>query len=333
MDHLKIIKDIRNGKYAPLYLLHGTESFYIDEIVKVAEEEILDEAQKAFNFTMVYGKDADSESLGNALRRYPMMAPYQLIILKEAQDMRTLKDLEPYAANPNPTTIFFIAHKYKKLDGRSALIKQIKKHGIVYESKALRDYQMSQWISEYIQSHGYKATHQITALIAESLGTDLSKVSNELEKLFINLPSGTTITKEIVQAQIGISKDYNVFELNKALAYMDVVKANRIINYFIANPKSNPFILVNGMLFKFFSEVYMTHYAKGQGDQAVAKILGLPYHGFVKDYREACRNYSLSKTQNILSMIATYDLKSKGYQNVSTENGELLREMVFKILH
>ncbi len=331
-EHLNIIKDIKSGKLSPIYLLHGEEAFYIDEIVKAAEAHILDEGQKSFNYTQVYGKDANVESLGNALRRFPMMSPYQLIILKEAKEMKGLTKLEDYVASPNPTTIFVIAHKHKKVDGRSAFLKSCKKNGVVFESKGLRDYQVGKWISNYIQSKGYKSSPQIAELIAESLGTNLSKVSNELDKVFINLPTGSEINKDIVEQQIGISKDYNVFELTKALGLRNVLKSNKIINYFIANPKSGPTVLINGAIFNFFSKVYMTHFMKDQGDAALASALKVsPF--FVKEYRAAARIYPLSKTEHIIDLMAHYDLRSKGYENPFTSDGDLLREMIWKILH
>ena len=331
-DHLNIIKDIIAGNLSPIYLLHGEESFYIDEIVKAAEVHILDEGQKSFNYTQVYGKDADPESLGNALRRFPMMAPYQLIVLKEAKEMKGLMKLEDYVASPNPTTIFVIAYKHKKVDGRSAFLKSCKKNGIVFESKALRDYQVGKWIGDYIKSKGFKANQQIQELIAESLGTNLSKVSNELDKLFINLPAGSEVTQDIVEKQIGISKDYNVFELTKALGLRDVLKSNKIINYFIANPKDHPMVLINGAVFNFFSKLYMTHFLRGQGDAALASALRVsPF--FVKEYRAAAQKYPLAKTEQIIDLISQYDLKSKGYENPFTSQGDLLREMVWKILH
>ena len=331
-DHLNIIKDIKAGKLSQIYLLHGEEAFYIDEIVKAAETHILDEAQKSFNYTQVYGKDADPESLGNALRRFPMMAPYQLIVLKEAKEMKGLMKLDDYVATPNPTTIFVIAHKHKKIDGRSAFLKSCKKNGIVFESKALRDYQVGKWIGDYIKSKGFKANQQITELIAESLGTNLSKVSNELDKLFINLPPGSEVTQDIVQKQIGISKDYNVFELTKALGMRDILKANKIINYFIANPKDNPMVLINGAVFNFFSKIYMAHFMKGKGDAALASALRVsPF--FVKEYKAAAQKYPLAKTEQIIDLMSQYDLKSKGYENPFTSQGDLLREMVWKILH
>lgn len=334
MEHLKIIKELSSGQPKPIYLLHGEEAYYIDLIVKAAEENVLDEAQKSFNYTQVYGRDADPESLGNALRRFPMMSPLQLIILKEAKDMRKLKDLEPYVKEPNATTVFVIAHKNGKINGNThrSFISAIKKNGVVFESKGLRDYQMGKWISNYIQSKKYTIQSKVAALIAESLGTQLSKVSNELDKLFINLPEGSEITKTIVEDQIGISKDYNPFELNSALAQRDVLKANRIINYFIANPKAYPLVWVISTLYGFYSKVYMAHYCKGQGDSTMASTLRVnPY--FVKEYRLACKNYPVRKCEYVLTALSAYDLKSKGFKNPMTDNGELMRELVWKILH
>ncbi len=339
MKYQDLLKDLKKKDYKPLYVLHGDESFFIDKITDYFDEKVLSESEKAFNYTVVYGKEANAMSLIDAASRYPMMAPYQLIILKEAQDMKTLTDLAPYIEKLVPTTILVIAHKHKRLDMRTKFAKALKANGVVFESKKLYDNQVPAWIEDYLKHKQLAITPNATNLIAEYLGTNLAKVANELDKLAINVKAGSTISDKDVQDNIGISKDYNVFELQNALCERDFAKANRIINYFIANPRKNPLVMVVGTLFNFFSKVYMTYALKGQGDGELAKSLG--YHArneyaaafFVKKYKLAIRNFSVAQTQNAIAVLHEYDLRSKGIDNSNASDGALMREMVFKILY
>lgn len=339
MTYNDLLKDLKNKKYNPVYLLHGEESYYIDALTKYFENNILSEGEKAFNFTVMYGKDADARSLMDAAARYPMMAPYQLIILKEAQDMKTLKELKPYCEKPAATTILVLCHKHKKLDTRTKFGKVLKANAVVFESKKVYDNKIGNWIEDYLHSKKLKVEPNATDLMAEYLGTELSKVSNELDKLVINLPQGSTITTKVVQDNIGISKDYNVFELQDALGNKDVLKANRIVNYFIANPRKNPLVVVVGTLYGFFSKVYMTYSLKSERDGELAKGLGIHVRNEyaasfrVKRYRTAIRNYSLAQTEKAIGILREYDLRSKGVENDSAPEGELLKEMVYRIMH
>ncbi len=333
MTYQQIIKEIKAKKYAPIYLLHGDESFYIDKISKYIEDNILTEGEKSFNQMIMYGKDTDHKTLIDTCSRYPMMASHQVVILKEAQEMKTLKELLPYLQKPVPTTILVICFKHKKFDGRTKFGKLLKQKALVFESKKLYDNQIPDWIQSYLKDKKLSISPSAAALVAEYLGEDLSKVSNELDKLAINLTPGTEVNEKHIQDQIGISKEYNVFELQKALGAKNVVKSNRIINYFISNPKKNPLVVVVGTLFNFFSKVYLTHFLKNSSEREMMEKLGVRHAFFLKDYKLAARNYPYQQSQNVISILKEYDLKSKGVDRVNATEGDLMKEMIFKILH
>lgn len=333
MTYPQIIKDLKAKKFSPVYLLHGDESYYIDKISKFIEEKVLTEGEKSFNQMIMYGKETDHKTLIDTCSRYPMMASHQVVILKEAQEMKTLKELLPYIDNPVPTTILVINFKHKKFDGRTKFGKAVKAKAVVFESKKLYDNKIPDWIQSYLKDKKMTITPSAAALVAEYLGTSLSKVSNELDKLAINLAAGTEINEKHIQEQIGISKEYNVFELQKALGTKDVVKANRIINYFISNPKKNPLVVVVGTLFNFFSKVYMTHFLKNKSEGEMMSALGVRHAFFLKDYKLAARNYPYQQSQKVIAVLREYDLKSKGVERNNTSDGDLMKEMVFKILH
>ncbi|MBS1524831.1 MAG: DNA polymerase III subunit delta [Bacteroidetes bacterium] len=335
-----IIKDFKNRKVKPLYLLHGDEPYFIDLISNYAENSFLSEAEKGFNQTVFYGKDTDMMSVLNAAKRYPMMADYQLILVKEAQDMKwgkedddkkTIDPVLSYFEKPLPSTILIFCYKYGKFDKRKKTYKAIEKNGLVFESVSLYDNKLPAWIEEYVAAKGYRIDQQASATMAEYLGNDLSKIANELDKLMLNINPGQTINVQQVQDNIGISKEYNVFELQAALSKKDPFKVNRIINYFDANPKSNPIVLVLGNLNNFFSKVLLYHYVKDKSPQNLARELGVnPY--FIKDYEQAARSYNYGKSMEIISLLREYDLKSKGLES-NAPHGELMKELMFKILH
>lgn len=333
MTYPQIIKELKAKKYAPIYLLHGTEPFYIDKISKYIEDNVLTEGEKSFNQTILYGKDTDHKTLIDTCSRYPMMASHQVVILKEAQEMRTLKELLPYIERPVHTTILVLCFKHKKFDGRTKFGKLVKQKALIFESKKLYDNQIPDWIQSYLKDKKLSISPANAALIAEYLGENLSKVSNELDKLAINLAPGTEVNEKHIQEQIGISKEYNVFELQKALGTRNVVKSNRIINYFISNPKKNPLVVVVGTLFNFFSKVYLTHFLKNSSEREMMEKLGVRHAFFLKDYKLAARNYPYQKSQNVISILKEYDLKSKGVDRVNATEGDLMKELVFKILH
>jgi DNA polymerase-3 subunit delta len=336
----EILKDLKNRKYKPLYLLHGEEPYFIDMLGNFVEHSLLSDAEKGFNQTVLYGKDTDMMTVLNAAKRYPMMADYQVVLVKEAQDMKWGKDdgdgktIDPllsYLERPLPSTILVFCYKYGKFDKRKKTYKAIDKNGVVFESATLYDNKVPGWIEDFVKEKGYRINAQAAALLGEYLGNDLSKVANELEKLMLNVSSGQEITSKEIQGNIGISKEYNVFELQTALARKDAVKVNRIINYFEANPKSNPMVVVLGTLNNYFSKVLKYHYATDKSPNAVARDLGVsPF--FVKDYETAARSFNYGKTMQVISLLREYDLKSKGVDS-NAENGELMKELMFKILH
>lgn len=332
MKFNEIIKDLKSKKYSPIYFLHGEESYFIDEIANYIEKNVLNESEKSFNQTILYGKEANYNAVVDTARRFPIMAERQVLVIKEAKEMRDLAKLERYVANPAPTTLLVICHKHKKLDQRSKLAKALKKNAIIFESKKLYDNQMADWVSTYLRKYQYKIKHDATQLIVEYLGTDLSKVANELDKLMLNIPKGAEISMADVQKNIGISKDYNIFELQSALGKRDVIKTQRIVSYFISNPRKNPLVQVISSLYGFFSKIYIYHSAGQISDNEMAQKLGTRTF-FLKDYRIAAKNFNRTKTEKAIHILREYDLKSKGVNRDSTPDTELLREMVFKILH
>ncbi len=340
MTAAEIIKDLKNRKLKPLYLLHGEEPFFIDEISNYVEHKLLSEAERGFNQTVFYGKDADPMAVLNAAKRYPMMADYQIVLVKEAQDMKWGSDddgkkhINPFLAyleNPLQSTILVFCYKYGKFDKRKKTYKAIEKNGLIFESAPLYDNKIPAFVEAFVGEKKYKIQPQASALLAEYLGNDLSKIANELEKLMLNVAAGQEISTQNIQDNIGISKEYNVFELQTALSRRDVVKANRIINYFEANPKLNPFVVVLGTLNNYFTKVLKYQYVADKSPQNLAKELGVsPF--FVKDFEQAGRTFNFNKTMQIISLLREYDIKSKGVDSTAG-HGELMKELIFKILH
>lgn len=335
VDVKAILGDIKRKQYSPVYLLHGDESHFIDVVSDALEDTVLDDAQKGFDQTILYGKETDFMTIINVAKRYPMMSDYQLVLVKEAQNLKWKDDdlLQKYLEAPTPTTILVLAHKYGLVDKRKKTYKLLDKAGVVLESKKLYDDKVAPWIAEQFQSVGRKIHPQASALMADYLGTDLSKVANEIEKLLLNVPLEKEVTAEDIERNIGISKDFNVFELNTALTKKNVFKAFQIVDYFAANPKSNPIPVVIGSLGSYFTKVLKYHYLPDKSSQAAAKELGVhPF--FTKDYELAARHYSRRKTFDVINVLKDYDLKSKGmHVGPNTTPGELLRELVYKILH
>src|ERR1700754_387021 len=282
MTAAEILKDIKNRKYKPLYLLHGEEPYFIDLVSNYIEHSLLSDAEKGFNQTVVYGKDTEMMAVLNAAKRYPMMADYQVVLVKEAQDMKWGKDddkkgIDPllsYLENPLPSTILVFCYKYGKFDKRKKTYKAIEKSGLIFESAALYDSKIPAWIEGFVAEKGYKINPQASLMLSEYLGNDLSKISNELEKLMLNVQAGQEITLKHIHDNIGISKEYNVFELQAALGRKDALKANQIINYFEANPKANPIVLMLGNLNNFFTKVLIYHYVKDKSQQNLAREMG-----------------------------------------------------------
>ncbi|WP_282073825.1 DNA polymerase III subunit delta [Polaribacter atrinae] len=327
-----IVSDIKKGNIKPIYFLMGDEPYYIDKISDYIEDNILDEAEKGFNQQVMYGRDATIEDIVSSAKRFPMMAERQVIIVKEAQDLsRNIEKLVSYAENPQPTTVLVFNYKYKKLDKRKKLHKVIAKTGLVYESKKLYENQVSDWIRRVLSGKKYQIEPKATQMLVEFLGTDLSKISNELDKLMLILPKETIISDKHIEDNIGISKDFNNFELRNAAGGKDIVKANRIINYFAENPKNNPLVMTISLLNSFFTQLLLFHGLKDKSKGAVAKSLGVsPY--FVDEYFLAAKNYPMRKVAQVIAFLRDADVKSKGV-GASQSQKDILKELLFKILH
>jgi len=327
-----IVLDIKNGNIKPIYFLMGEEPYYIDKISDYIEENILDEAEKGFNQQVMYGRDASIEDIVSSAKRYPMMAERQVLIVKEAQDLsRNIEKLVSYAENPQPTTVLVLNYKYKKLDKRKKLHKAIAKSGLIYESKKLYENQVSDWIRRVLSGKKYQIEPKAAQMLVEFLGTDLSKISNELDKLMIILPKETIINDKHIEDNIGISKDFNNFELRKAVGSKHIVKSNRIINYFTENPKNNPLVMTISLLNSFFTQLLLFHGLQDKSKNSVAKTLGVnPY--FVDEYFLAARNYPMRKVAQVIAFLRDADLKSKGVGGSQSQK-DILKELLFKILH
>ena len=335
MKFNQLLEELKGGKFQPIYFLHGTESYFIDHIADYIELNALEDSEKAFNQTILYGKDIDHLAVMDTARRYPMMASRQLVIIKEAQEMKSLKELKSYVEQPSETTLLVICHKHKKFNLNTSFGKALKKNAVVFESKSPYDNEMPGWITQYLKQKKLSIKTEVAALIAEYLGKDLSKVANELDKLSVNLPSGSEVTTKEVEENIGISKDYNIFELQKALGMRDVEKVGRIIQYFASNPKRNPMPVVISSLYNYFSKIYMLHFLRNKSDSEMLTALNLRSAYFLKDYKFALKNYSLPSTEATLGYLYEYDLKSKGvdFNNTGKSDSALLKELTWKILN
>ncbi len=333
MNFQQILSDLKNRNYRPVYLLHGEESYFIDNITDYLARTVLKEEEKTFNQTIFYGRDTEAVNVINTARRFPMMSEYQVVLLKEAQEMKDLEQLHVYTEQPLRSTILLIAYKYKSFDKRKKLYRSIEKNGIIFESKKLYDDKVPAWITAWLKQKGIQTDIKSAVLLTEYLGNDLSRIVNELEKLILGLPEGEkTIRPALIEQNIGISKDYNNFELQKSLIQKNSLKANRIIRYFADNPKQNPITLTIASLYFFFSKVLHYHSIKDQKTPDFAAKLGVnPY--FIKDYEAASRKYSPRSVIRIIGLLREYDLKSKGYGSLNLNQGELLKELIYKILH
>ena len=332
MDEVvKIVNDIKGGHIKPIYFLMGEEPYYIDKLSDYIEQNVLTEDEKGFNQTVLYGRDVSIEDIISASKRYPMMAERQVIIVKEAQDLtKTIDKLESYAENPMPSTVLVLCYKYKTLDKRKKVTKLLDKHGLVYESKKLYENQVGEWIKRVLQGKNYTIEPKAAAMLVEFLGTDLSKINNELEKLQIILPKGTTILANHIEENIGFSKDFNVFELRKAIGDRNQLKAYQIAQYFADNPKDNPMVVTTGLVFGFFVSLLQYHGLKDRNPKNVAAVLKVnPY--FLKDYDIALRNYPMKKVSAIVAKLRDIDVKSKGVGANNLPNHDLLKEMLVHV--
>lgn len=330
---IKIVNDIKSGNIKPIYFLMGEEPYYIDKLSDYIEQNILTEEEKGFNQTVLYGRDVTVEDIVSAAKRYPMMAERQVIIVKEAQDLiRTIDKLESYAENPMATTVLVVCYKYKTLDKRKKVTKLLAKNGVVYESKKLYENQVGEWIKRVLSGKKYAIEPKASAMLVEFLGTDLSKINNELEKLQIILPKGATISAKDIEENIGFSKDFNVFELRKAIGERNQLKAYTIAENFANNPKENPMVVTTGLVFGFFVQLLKYHGLKDKNPKNVAAVLGVnPF--FLKEYDLAIKNYPMRKVSQVVAALREIDVKSKGVGANAMSNGDLLREMLYHIFN
>jgi len=319
----------------------GEEPYYIDYISNYIADNVLDETQKEFNQSVIYGSDVDVLTVISEAKRFPMMGDYQVVIVKEAQNIKSLipsKQDAPdpflaYVEKPQKSTLLVVCYKYKKIDKRKALAKIIDKTGVLFESEKLKDWKVAEWITDHIKRKGYTINAKNAGLLAEYLGNDLGKIVNETGKVFISLPKGAEFTSDIIERNIGISKDYNIFELQNVFGQRDVLKTTRIVNYFAQNQKEHPLPLIMASLYGYFSKLIKYHYLKTSvsSSQIPAELGVNPY--FIKDYETAARNYPERKVRQIISWLREMDVKSKGVDNVSTEHGDLLKEFFYKAMH
>ncbi|WP_405371820.1 DNA polymerase III subunit delta [Phocaeicola sp.] len=330
----EIVRNLKNEVYSPIYFLMGEEDYYIDRISDYLVNHALTETEKEFNLTVLYGADTDIATVINAAKRYPMMSKYQVVVVKEAQHLRNIEELTYYLQKPLASTILVFCYKHEALDRRKKITAEIEKAGVLFESKKLKEAQLPGFISSYLKRKQVEIEPKASEMMAEFVGADLNRMAGELEKLIITLPAGQKrITPELIERNIGISKDYNNFELRNALIAKDVLKANQIVKYFEENPKNNPLQVTLAVLFNFFANLMLAYYAPEKTDQGIAAQLGLRSPWQSKDYMIAMQKYSGVKVMQIIGAIRECDAKSKGIGNPSTPDGELLRSLVYMILH
>jgi DNA polymerase-3 subunit delta len=326
-----IISDWKKGSYKPVYWLEGEEEYFIDKVMKYAESNILKESETAFNLSVFYGKDADWASVVNACRRYPMFAERQVVLLKEAQQMRDIERLEAYIENPLISTVFVVSYKEKKVDGRTRLAKLLKEKGVVLTTKKLYDNQLPEWTEELLESKALTISQKALMLLVDHIGNDLSRIENEIDKIVINLGKRKAITETDVEQYVGVSKDFNVFELQAALATKNLSKAIQIIQYFEANPKAAPIQLILPSLYTYFSKVFMIYGLNARDEKTIATSLGInPF--FIKDYLRTTSVYSYADVEKLLLLLSDYNLKSIGINSSGATDASLLKEMVVKMI-
>ena len=329
-----IMSELKGGTLRPVYYLMGEEGYFTDRITDYIMENALDEVERDFNMTVYYGLDTDIDTIVTAAKRFPMMAERQVIVVKEAQMLKNIDSLLYYLQAPQPTPVLVFAHKNGSIDKRKKVATELERTGVVLDSKKLRDDQLPAFITGYLREKGLVADNKSVLMMRESIGADLSRIAGEIDKLAIALPQGSmSITPDLVEEHIGISKEYNNFELQNALVNKDILKANKIINYFAQNPKKNPIQMTLALLFSFFSNVMMSYYAPDKSERGVAEFLGLRSSWGVGDYIKAMKNYRAVHVMEILHLIRLADAQSKGAEGPQTPDGEIMRELLYKILH
>lgn len=326
--------DIQSRKFKPIYLFMGDESYFMDVLTELLSATVLSETEKDFNMLTFYGTDSDVNLVIASARRYPMMSEYQLIVLKEAQNLENFELLDVYAKKPMLSTILVINYKHGTVDKRKSLVKNIAKLGEVFESKKLYDNQIPSFLQSWVKERGMSIDEKSAQMMSDYVGNDISKLIPQLEKLEISLPAGERrITAALIEKNIGISKDYNTFELQRAVISKNVVAANRIVDYFEKNPKDNPIMATIAVLFNYFSNLLECYWLPQKNEASIMEALNMKSSFFVRDYMTGLRNFSAQKVMSIISDLRTYDARSKGLDNVSASHGDLLKELVYRIMH
>jgi len=326
------LKDIKSGKLAPVYFLHGEEPFYIDQIAEAIEQNALNPSEKDFNFNILYGKDTDIDTIKSLVNKYPMMAARQVVIIKEAQEIKKLDQLLNYCKNPVQSTVLALCYKHKKVDKRTKFYKTLKEQAVIVDSKRINERKVPQWIEHYLHDKGYGIEPKATYLLTEYLGNDLQKIVNELDKLLLDDDTDKKINVSNIEKNVGISKDYNVFELQNALGKKDVVTTTKIINYYRANPKANPLPMLTAILYGYFSKLFSLVYKEKKiSNQEVAKAVGIPTF-VLEEHVKAAHRYQ-GKLDEVFAILQEYDLRARGINDVNTAEPELMREMIFRILY
>ena len=331
MTPSEIIRDLKKGHFKPVYWLEGEESYFIDQVIDFAECGILPETEASFNLTIFYGRDTAWTDVVNACRRYPMFAEKQVVIIKEAQDLKGIEKLEGYVEKPLVSTLLFVAYKGKKVDGRIKLARLLKDKAVVMTTKKMYDNALPEWTSELVKEKGYSITRKALFLLIDHIGNDLNRLSNEIDKLALNLKDHTQITEDEIEKFVGVSKEFNVFELQQAIAQRDLYKAIRIVQYFGANPKAAPFQLVLPSLYNFFSKVQVVYTVPSKDEKAIASAIGVN-HYFVKDYISTSTKFSYTEIEKLLLLLYEYNLRNVGVNDAGTDDAELLKEMVVKMI-
>ncbi len=331
MNVEKILSELKKGQFKPVYWLEGEEEYFIDQVINYAEHQILSEAEAGFNLSIFYGKDTSWSDLLNSCRKYPMFSDRQVVILKEAQAMKDVDKLEGYIDKPLSSTVLFVAYKNKKVDGRTKLAKLLKDKAVVLTSKKLYDNELPEWTNQLVKSKGYTITNKALFLLIDHIGNDLSRLNNEINKLVLNLSERRNITDDDIEQFVGVSKEFNVFELQQAIATRDLYKAIRIIQYFDANPKAAPIQLVFPSLYNFFSRVIMIYSVPSRDDKAIAAAIGV-HAFFAKDYIQAATRYSHHEIEKLLLLLHQYNLRGLGVNDAGSSDAMLLKEMVVKMI-
>ncbi len=336
-----LMSGLKGGKYSPVYFLQGNEPYYIDQVSDFIENKVLSETEKEFNQTVIYGRDTDISSVITMARRYPMMSNHQVVIVKEAQEIKDLVPkknsknepaLIPYLQRPQPTTLLVLCHKHKAVDKRTKLYKALAKHAVFFESNRLYDSKLPAWISNHVRQQGYKIGDDACILLSEFIGNDLSRIAHELDKLFLNIDKGGTIDMELIEKYVGISKEFNVFELQKAIGSRDILQANRIALHMAANERNNPLMMTLGSLSAYFNKIMTYHFLGDRSERHVAMAIGVPPF-FVREYARAAGNYPPSKVARVFSLLRECDMRSKGAGTGSGQTTDIMKELVYKILH